>query len=160
MLLKEHETAPNLSLPDQNEQYHDLFSLLGPQGAIVYFYPKDNTPGCTLEAKDFQTLAGDFKTLGLHIVGISKDSTASHGKFANKHDLSFTLLSDGEGKACEAFGVWQEKKNYGKTYMGIVRSTFLLDQKGVILRTWTNVRTKGHAEKVLEKAKTLASGQA
>jgi thioredoxin-dependent peroxiredoxin len=153
MLLKENDPAPTLTLPDQNEESHQLSSLFGPHGTVVYFYPKDNTPGCTLEAKDFQSLSAEFKELGVHVVGISKDSTASHAKFANKHDLSFTLLSDGEGVACEGFGVWQEKKNYGKVYMGIVRSTFLLDNRGIVTKTWTKVRTKEHAQKVLDEAR-------
>ncbi|MBF0454890.1 MAG: thioredoxin-dependent thiol peroxidase [Magnetococcales bacterium] len=159
MLLKENAVAPNLTLPDQNEQLHELASLYGPNGSVVYFYPKDNTPGCTLEAKDFQALSPEFEKLGIHVIGLSKDSTASHAKFANKHNLSFTLLSDSEGKACEGFGVWQEKKNYGKVYMGIVRSTFLIDAKGVVLKTWTKVKTKEHAQKVLEEARNRVSGE-
>jgi thioredoxin-dependent peroxiredoxin len=155
MLLNIDDSAPALTLPDQKEQSHELASLYGPKGAVVYFYPKDNTPGCTLEAKDFEALSDQFKALGLGIIGISKDSTASHARFATKQNLNFTLLSDSEGVACEGFGVWQEKKNYGKVYMGIVRSTFLLDQKGKVLKTWTKVRTKEHAQKVLDQAKEL-----
>jgi peroxiredoxin Q/BCP len=152
MLLIEKDTAPSLTLPDQNEQSCELSSLYGAKGAVVYFYPRDNTPGCTLEAKDFQELSPEFEKLGIRVIGISKDSTASHAKFSSKHNLAFTLLSDGEGVACEGFGVWQEKKNYGKVYMGIVRSTFLLDQNGVVTKTWTKVKTKGNAQKVLEEA--------
>ena len=106
MILKIEERAPNLTLPDQNGVAHELATLFGAKGAVVYFYPKDNTPGCTLEAKDFQQLSADFAQLGIHIIGISKDSTASHTKFANNHNLSFTLLSDTDGIVCEGFGVW------------------------------------------------------
>jgi thioredoxin-dependent peroxiredoxin len=159
MLLKVEDSVPTLTLPDQNEQSQELAALFGPQGAVVYFYPKDNTPGCTLEAKDFQDLSAEFEKLGVTIIGLSKDSTASHGKFAGKHNLAFPLLSDSEGLACEGFGVWQEKKNYGKTYMGIVRSTFLLDNNGVVLKTWTKVKTKGHAQKVLEESQKIFASQ-
>ncbi len=153
MLLNVGDTIPFLTVPDQNGDQKNLQDLLGKGGAIIYFYPKDNTPGCTLEANDFQRLQGDFAALGMNVVGISKDSVASHTKFCTKHGLDFTLLSDGDGKACEGFGVWQEKKNYGKVYMGIVRSTFLVDAEGKVTKTWTKVKTKGHAEKVLEEAR-------
>ncbi|MBF0379923.1 MAG: thioredoxin-dependent thiol peroxidase [Magnetococcales bacterium] len=152
MLLNTGDTIPSLTIPDQNGNEVALESLLGKNGAVIYFYPKDNTPGCTLEANDFQRLSDDFAALGINVVGISKDSVASHTKFSTKHNLTFTLLSDGEGAACEGFGVWQEKKNYGKVYMGIVRSTFLVDAKGKVVKTWTKVKTKGHAEAVLQEA--------
>ncbi|MBF0445824.1 MAG: thioredoxin-dependent thiol peroxidase [Magnetococcales bacterium] len=152
MLLNSGDSIPSLTLPDQNGKEVALEALLGANGAVIYFYPKDNTPGCTVEANDFQRLSGDFAALGINVVGISKDSVASHTKFCTKQNLTFTLLSDGEGAACEGFGVWQEKKNYGKVYMGIVRSTFLVDAKGKVVKTWTKVKTKGHAQAVLEEA--------
>jgi thioredoxin-dependent peroxiredoxin len=152
MLLNSGDSIPSLALPDQNGKELTLDALLGANGAVIYFYPKDNTPGCTVEANDFQRLSGDFAALGINVVGISKDSVASHTKFCTKQNLTFTLLSDGEGAACEGFGVWQEKKNYGKVYMGIVRSTFLVDANGRVVKTWTKVKTKGHAEIVLQEA--------
>ena len=155
MLLQSGESIPSLTIANQDGRDCELKSLLGKSGAVIYFYPKDNTPGCTLEANDFKRLSGDFAAIGINVVGISKDSVASHTKFRTKHNLEFTLLSDGEGAACEGFGVWQEKKNYGKVYMGIVRSTFLVAADGKIIKTWTKVKTKGHAEAVLQEAQSL-----
>ena len=122
---------------------------------VLYFYPKDDTPGCTTEAQGFRDALGDFQKLGAEIVGVSKDSVKRHDKFKAKHDLPFTLISDEDGAICEAYGVWQEKKNYGKIYMGIVRTTFLIDEKGKVAEVWRNLRVKGHVEKVLEAAKAL-----
>ena len=122
---------------------------------VLYFYPKDDTPGCTAEAQGFRDAVNDFAKLGVEIVGVSKDSVKRHDKFKSKYDLPFKLISDEDGKICEAYGVWQEKKNYGKTYMGIVRSTFLIDEKGRVAEIWRNLRVKGHVERVLEAAKGL-----
>ena len=122
---------------------------------VLYFYPKDDTPGCTTEAQGFRDAVNDFAKLGVEIVGVSKDSVKRHDKFKSKYDLPFKLISDEDGKICEAYGVWQEKKNYGKTYMGIVRSTFLIDEKGRVAEIWRNLRVKGHVERVLEAAKGL-----
>tara|TARA_E500000331_G_scaffold246156_1_gene236636 strand:- start:298 stop:759 length:462 start_codon:yes stop_codon:yes gene_type:complete len=122
---------------------------------VLYFYPKDDTPGCTTEAQGFRDAVNDFAKLGAEIVGVSKDSVKHHDKFKSKYDLPFKLISDEDGKICEAYGVWQEKKNYGKTYMGIVRSTFLIDEKGRVAEIWRNLRVKGHVERVLEAAKGL-----
>ncbi len=116
---------------------------------VLYFYPKDDTPGCTKEACAFRDLNADFATKGARIFGVSKDSPERHGKFAAKYSLPFTLLSDTSGDLCEAYGVWQEKKNYGKTYMGIVRSTFVVGANGVILAVFPTVKVAGHAEAVL-----------
>jgi thioredoxin-dependent peroxiredoxin len=118
---------------------------------LLYFYPKDDTPGCTLEAQDFTRLVPEFAELGIQIVGVSKDSEVSHAKFCNKYDLGVTLISDEDGLLHEQFGVIGEKKNYGKIYIGVIRSTFLLDQTGKILQEWRNVKAKGHAEKVLRE---------
>lgn len=148
---------PDIAIPDQNANTIPLFDHIGKQGAIIYFYPKDNTPSCTIEANDFQKLQGEFEQLGVAVIGISKDSIQSHDKFCNKYGLAFTLLSDTQGEACERFGVWQEKKNYGKTYMGIVRSTFSVDANGRIINVYTNVKTKGHAEKVLNEIKSASN---
>jgi len=120
---------------------------------VLYFYPKDSTPGCTTEAQAFRDLLPEFEKAGAAVVGVSRDSVKRHDNFKAKHDLNFPLLSDEDGTVCEAYGVWQEKKNYGRTYMGIVRSTFLIDEKGKITEIWTNVRVKGHAEAVLEAAR-------
>ncbi len=134
----------------------DLKNLLDKSSkTILYFYPKDNTPGCTLEAQDFTRLKKDFESLGIQIIGVSKDSESSHAKFRDKCNLGIELISDIDGKLHEAFGVIGEKKNYGKIYIGVIRSTFLLDQRGKILKEWRNVKAKGHAEKILKELTSL-----
>ena len=122
---------------------------------VLYFYPKDATPGCTTEAQGFRDALDDFAKLGAEIVGVSKDSVKRHDNFKAKYELPFELISDEDGVICEAYGVWQEKKNYGKTYMGIVRTTFLIDENGKVAEIWRNLRVKGHVDKVLEAAKGL-----
>ena len=122
---------------------------------VLYFYPKDDTSGCTREAQDFTALAGEFAAAGAAIVGISKDSLASHKKFQAKYDLNIALGSDAEGGVCEAFGTWVEKSMYGRTYMGIERATFLICADGTIARIWRKVKVPGHAAEVLEAAKAL-----
>lgn len=119
--------------------------------ALLYFYPKDSTPGCTLEAQDFTRLRGQFEALGIQIVGVSLDSSESHEDFATSCGLGIDLISDTDKSLHEAFGVIGEKMNYGKTYVGVIRSTFLLDGTGDILREWRNVKATGHAEKVLRE---------
>ncbi|MBF0368293.1 MAG: peroxiredoxin [Magnetococcales bacterium] len=150
MLLEVGSPLPDITLPDQSDTPRKLSELLGAHGAVIYFYPKDNTPGCSLEAVDFEALQGAFAEKGLKIIGVSKDSVKSHSNFCQKKGLTFTLLSDQEGALCEAFGVWQEKKNYGRTYMGIVRSTFVVDGSGKVQTVYAKVKTKGHAQKVLD----------
>jgi len=122
---------------------------------VLYFYPKDDTTGCTREAQDFTALAADFAKAGADIVGISKDSIKSHAKFVDKYGLKVALGSDESGAVCEAFGVWVEKSMYGRTYMGIERSTFLIDASGKIARVWRKVKVAGHAADVLEAVKAL-----
>lgn len=122
---------------------------------VVYFYPKDDTTGCTREAQDFSTLAAAFTTAGVSVLGISRDTPAKHQKFIAKYDLAVTLASDEDGSACEAFGTWVEKSMYGRTYMGIERSTFLFDREGRLAREWRKVKVAGHAEAVLEAARAL-----
>ena len=122
---------------------------------VLYFYPKDMTPGCTAESCGFRDALPYFSKINAEIIGVSKDSVKRHDKFKEKYELPFMLVADEDGKMCEAYGVWQEKKNYGKTYMGIVRSTFLIDEKGKIAAVWRNLRVKGHVEKVLEEAQKL-----
>jgi peroxiredoxin Q/BCP len=125
------------------------------KNAIVYFYPKDDTPGCTKEACAFQDALPDFSGADAAVIGVSKDSEASHDKFKKKYGLDFTLVSDGDGKICEAYGVWVEKMNYGKKYMGIERSTFLIDKAGIVRQVWRKVKVDGHAGKVLDALKAL-----
>ncbi|KQN24123.1 MULTISPECIES: peroxiredoxin [unclassified Sphingomonas] len=122
---------------------------------VVYFYPKDDTAGCTAEAKDFSALAEAFESAGVTVVGISKDTPASHAKFIAKHALAVRLASDGEGVACDAFGVWVEKAMYGRKYMGIERATFLFGADGTLAKAWRKVRVPGHAEAVLAAVKAL-----
>ena len=142
--------APEISLPDQSGKVRALRDLSGPKGLVLYFYPKDNTPGCTLEAQGFRDRLEAFERAGFRVAGVSRDSAKSHCGFIEKHGLNFTLLSDAEGKLCEAFGAWGEKKNYGKTYMGIIRSTFVLGADGKLLKAYPKVSAKGHAEQVLK----------
>lgn len=122
---------------------------------VLYFYPKDDTSGCTREAQDFTALANDFAAAGAAIVGISKDSVSSHKKFQAKYDLKVALGSDAEGGVCEAFGTWVEKAMYGRKYMGIERATFLISADGTIARIWRKVKVPGHAAEVLEATKAL-----
>jgi thioredoxin-dependent peroxiredoxin len=130
----------------------NLTSLLSPSPkTLLYFYPKDNTPGCTLEAQDFTRLKSDFAKLGIQIVGVSKDDEASHEKFTTSCNLDITLISDTDGTLHEQFGVIGEKNMYGKKIIGVIRSTFLLDSDETILREWRNVKATGHAEKVLRE---------
>ena len=154
MTLPLGETAPAFSLPTDGGGSLSLDDLKG-RKAVVYFYPKDNTPGCTTESQDFRDAVSDFEALGARVVGVSKDSVKSHDTFKTKHDLPFVLVSDKDGTMCEDWGVWQEKKNYGKTYMGIVRSTFLLDEDGKVVKVWSPVKVKGHVAEVLEAVKEL-----
>jgi len=119
---------------------------------VLYFYPKDDTPGCTNEAKAFSTLMPEFEKAGVAVLGASKDSVKSHAKFIGKYDLKVALAADTDGSLCEAFGVWVEKSMYGKTYMGIERATFLIDAAGRIAQVWRKVKVPGHAESVLAAA--------
>lgn len=120
---------------------------------VLYFYPKDSTPGCTNEAKDFSALAAKFKKLGADILGVSKDSMKRHENFTEKNELKFPLGVDADGKVCESYGVWAEKKLYGKTYMGIVRATFLIAPDQTIAHIWPKVKVKGHADDVMATLK-------
>ncbi len=123
---------------------------------VLFFYPKDDTPGCTTENKDFTALAGEFAKAGAALLGVSKDSPARHAKFAAKYDLKAPLASDAaEGGLSDALGIWAEKQNYGRTYMGMVRSTYLIGADGKIARIWSKVKVKGHAEEVLAAAQAL-----
>ncbi len=125
---------------------------------MLYFYPRDDTPGCTREAQEFTEALAEFARAGAEIVGVSKDSAAKHDKFRAKYGLPFTLVSDAEGDICERYGVWVEKKNYGKTYMGIERSTFLIDADGSVSKVWRKVKVAGHVDAVLGAVKDLNAG--
>lgn len=155
-ILQVGQNAPDFSIPDQHESPVSLSDFSG-QWVILYFYPKDDTPGCTTEAKDFTELNQDFSALGAKILGVSPDSSKSHYKFISKHNLTITLLSDPEHELAETYGIWQLKKFMGKEYMGVVRSTFLIDPEGNIAYTWTNVKVKAHAQQVFTKLQELAA---
>lgn len=143
------EKVPDFDLPINGGGRLSLQDLSG-KNAVIYFYPKDNTSGCTTEAKDFSELYGRFKALDTEIVGVSRDSVKSHDNFASKYDLPFPLISDGDETLCNHFGVIQEKKMYGRTFMGVVRSTYLIGKDGKLVKAWPKVRVKGHAQAVLE----------
>ncbi|MCJ8278969.1 MAG: thioredoxin-dependent thiol peroxidase [Rivularia sp. ALOHA_DT_140] len=146
--------APSFSASNQDGNLVKLEDFQS-SWLVLYFYPKDNTPGCTVEAKDFSEYSSQFEAKGAKILGVSPDSQESHCKFINKHNLLIQLLSDPEHNLCKTYGVWQLKKFMGKEYMGVVRSTFLIAPNGNLAHTWSNVRTKGHAQKVLDKFQEL-----
>jgi len=149
-MLKPLEPAP-LTIPVIDDQGHTttLEQHLG-NYLVIYFYPKDNTPGCTVEACNFRDANQELKNLGVKVIGISKDSLASHQKFTDQHQLNFPLWSDPDHKLLEAFGAWGEKKRFGKLYMGIIRSTFILDPTGTIIKTWEKVNVANHSQEVLD----------
>lgn len=147
-ILQAGESAPEFTLADADEEQLRLKDLLG-RWVVLYFYPRDNTPGCTLEAIDFSRLREEFAALDAVIVGVSKDSCQSHRKFAARHGLSLLLLSDPDSTVQKSFGVWRPKKFMGREFLGTVRSTFLIDPAGKIARVWDNVRAAGHADEVL-----------
>ena len=141
--------APDFSLPDQNGKIHTLSEYAGKK-VILYFYPRDNTPGCSRQACGFSDRYPQFTEKGAVVLGVSKDSVASHKKFEEKYGLAFTLLSDTERTVIEAYDVWKEKKNYGKVSMGVVRTTYLIDEEGVIIKANDKVKTADDAEKMLQ----------
>ena len=152
--LKKGSKAPDFSGVCDSDKSIKLSSFNG-KNVILYFYPKDDTPGCTKESCEFRSANDDFLEHETIILGVSKDSVARHNKFKEKYNLPFLLVSDESGKICEAYGVWREKKNYGKTYMGIERSTFLIDKKGVIQKVWRKVRVNGHVNAVMDEVTQL-----
>ena len=154
MSLKVGDKAPDFTLPTDGGGEVSLKDLKGKK-LVLYFYPKDDTPGCTTEACGFRDALPDFSKVKAAIVGISKDSAASHDKFKTKFKLPFPLASDEDGKVCAAYGTWVEKSMYGKTYMGIERSTFLIDETGVIRNIWRKVKADGHAAEVLAAAEAF-----
>ncbi|MEG3084881.1 peroxiredoxin [Sphingomonas sp. PB2P12] len=152
-MMDDGSPIPEVSVTVADGSVVPLSSLGAP--IVVYFYPKDDTAGCTREAQDFTALAADFADAGVAVVGISKDTPAAHAKFIAKHGLGIQLASDVEGAACEAFGVWVEKAMYGRKYMGIERATFLFGADGTLAKAWRKVRVPGHAADVLAAARSL-----
>ncbi len=156
-MLKEGEKAPDFCLKGIDEKGEEKeFCLKDFRGEklILYFYPKDDTPGCTTEACDFRDNLSQLNSLGIKVVGVSPDSINSHKKFKEKYNLNFTLLSDPDHSVASAYGAYGEKKMYGKTKMGIIRSTFLIDEEGRLQKAWYNVKAKGHVEKILKELKS------
>ncbi len=148
------QTAPDFTLPRDGGSTLTLSSLR-PGKVVLYFYPKDDTPGCTLEAQDFTARLADFAAAGATVIGMSKDSVKAHDKFCKKHGLGIVLVSDEAGHASEDYGVWLEKSMYGKTYMGIERTTVLIDGIGTVAQVWNKVSVKGHADEVLAAVRAL-----
>lgn len=146
--------APDFKLPTDGGGNIALKDLRG-RKVVLYFYPKDDTPGCTTEACGFRDSLPDFAKVDAAIIGISRDSVARHDRFKAKYELPFTLASDEDGKVCEAYGTWIEKSLYGRRYMGIDRATFLIDEKGILRGAWRKVKVKGHVEEVLAAAQAL-----
>jgi peroxiredoxin Q/BCP len=154
MSLKPGDKAPDFTMPGDGKGEISLSKLKGKK-VILYFYPKDDTSGCTAEACGFRDNLPTFGKTDAVVIGVSRDSVASHDKFKKKHDLPFPLASDEDGKVCEAYGTWVEKSMYGRKYMGIERATFLIDDIGVIRNVWRKVKVPGHVEEVLAAAKAI-----
>jgi len=152
---KSGDKAPGFKAPSDGGGTVDLASLKG-KNVVLYFYPKDDTPGCTTEACGFRDNLPAFGKVDAVVLGVSRDTVAKHDKFKAKYELPFTLVADEDGAITEAYGTWVEKSNYGRTYMGIERATFLIDKKGVVRRVWRKVKVKGHVEEVLSAVKELA----
>jgi thioredoxin-dependent peroxiredoxin len=148
------QEAPAITLPRDGGGATSLLDFAG-QAVVLYFYPKDDTPGCTIEAQSFTAEVEAFAASGAIVLGVSKDSVKKHDKFRDKYGLRIALLSDEDGDVCERYGVWLEKSMYGKTYMGIERATFLIDAAGRIARVWRKVKVEGHTEEVLAAVRAL-----
>ena len=157
-MIKENTKAPIFKLPSTNKKEYSLKDSIG-NYVIIYFYPKDDTPGCTIETNDFNKLLPKFKKLNCEILGISKDSLKSHDKFRDKYKIKFDLLADEEIKVLKKYKVWAKKKFMGREFMGIVRTTFLIDKKGKTLKVWNNVKVKDHAKEVLETLEILSKNK-
>lgn len=152
------DRAPLFSLPSADMERINLEDLLVHRHAVIYFYPKDDTPGCTLEALEFTDLQAEFDQAETNVIGISRDSCTSHGAFRDKYGLTMQLLSDTDGEACDAYGVWREKEAHGEKRMGIVRSTFVVDKQGLIRHALYDIKPKGHAVEILHLAQGLSDG--
>ncbi len=153
-MLGEGDEAPNFCLPNQDGKEVCLNSFRG-KWVVLYFYPKDNTKGCTQEALDFTSRLDEFESIGAVVLGVSPDSIRSHKRFAERHGLKVTLLSDESKEVLKSYGVWKLKKRYGREYYGVERSTFIIGPDGVIRKVWRNVRVKGHVDEVLSTLKEL-----
>ena len=153
-MIKENTKAPNFNLPSTTKEKYSLKDSIG-KYLVLYFYPKDDTPGCTIETNEFNKLLIKFKKLDCEVYGISKDSLKSHEKFKGKYKIKFDLLADEELKVLKQYKVWQKKKFMGREFMGVVRTTYLIDKKGKILKVWNNVKAKDHAKEVLETLKKI-----
>ena len=152
--MKLNTKAPIFNLPSTSNKKFFLKDLIG-NYVVLYFYPKDDTPGCTIETNEFNTLLPKFKKLECEVYGISKDSLKSHEKFKGKYKIKFDLLADAELKVLKQYKVWQKKKFMGREFMGVVRTTYLIDKKGKILKVWSNVKAKDHAQDVLETLQSI-----
>lgn len=144
------QTTPAFELPDQDGTRRTVKDLAGPKGLVLYAYPKDDTPGCTVEAQDFRDLLPELRELGFHVAGISRDPADSHCRFIDKFDLTFPLLTDEDAGFLEEIGAFGEKQMYGRTTKGVIRSTVVVDPEGRVIRHYPNVRAEGHARRVLE----------
>lgn len=156
-MLEAGQNAPEFSLQATNGETYTMEDFKG-KNVVLYFYPKDMTPGCTTEACDFRDNHAGFEALNTVVLGVSPDPVSDHKKFTEKHNLPFPLLADVDQELSEAYGVWQEKKNFGKTYMGIVRSTFVIDSEGVIRHVWPKVKVDGHVQEVYDFIKDELQG--
>jgi peroxiredoxin len=154
-MLEKNQLAPDFAAPDQNNKIINLSEFRNKNNVVLYFYPKDDTSGCTLEARQFTELADRFSALETVIIGVSKDSCDSHRAFIDKYGLNVMLLADTGGKICESYGVWQEKEKNGEKKMGIVRSTFIINKDGVLLDVMYAVNADGHAREILEKIRHI-----
>ena len=153
--MKINTKAPNFILPSTSKVNYSLKDSLG-KYVVIYFYPKDDTPGCTIETNDFNKLLSKFKKLDCEVYGISKDTLKSHNKFRDKYKIKFDLLADEELTVLKKYKVWNKKKFMGREFMGIIRTTFLIDKKGKIIKIWDNVKVKDHVKEVLETLKSIS----
>ncbi len=158
MMIEVGKTAPDFALPDEKGELHELSDYRG-RWLVLYFYPKDNTPGCSTEAREFNELLGEFAKEGAVVIGVSKDPLKSHARFKEKLGLNFTLLSDEDAGVLRAYGAWGKKKLYGKEYEGTIRSTVLIDPEGQVAAVWPKVRAKGHAHEALEKLREVKGAE-
>jgi len=154
-MLEKNQPAPDFTAINQDDESVSLSQFNGKQNVVLYFYPKDDTPGCTIEANEFTALANDFAEAGSVVLGVSKDSCEKHRKFIAKYDLKVDLLADTSGDICEKYHTWGEKKFMGRTYLGITRSTFVIDKSGTLVEANYKVKAKGHAQQMLELVRGL-----
>ena len=154
-MLEKNQTAPEFSSKNQDNQLVELSSFKGNKNVVLYFYPKDDTPGCTIEANDFTRLANEFSVLDTVVIGVSKDSCVSHTAFITKFGLKLDLLADESGDVCAAYDVWQEKEKNGVKKMAILRSTFIINKEGMLVEALYGVNHEGHAQAILEKVQQL-----